>query len=115
MADPNQSNSSSKSEGSTTPRNEDVSRNIGRGHDGLLVAETHDKDVEMPAGALSRPSSEADDDDSPQDALERSKSTRSIAETMPWYRELLFVAVICLGQLYTRESSQQTCGARSSL
>lgn len=64
--------------------------------------------------AHSRPSSELDDDDSPQDALERSKSTRSIAETLPWYRELLFVAVICLGQLFTRKSSQQASCARST-
>lgn len=47
--------------------------------------------------------SELDDSDDPE-ALERSKSTRSIADTLPWYRELLFVAVICLGQLFTRKS-----------
>lgn len=37
------------------------------------------------------------------EALARTKSARSIAETLPLYREILFVAVICLGQLYTRK------------
>lgn len=44
------------------------------------------------------------DDSEDTGALDRTKSTRSIAETLPWYRELLFVAVICLGQLFTRKS-----------
>lgn len=48
-------------------------------------------------------SSDVDDSEDPE-ALGRTKSTRSIAETLPWYRELLFVAVICLGQLFTRKS-----------
>lgn len=47
--------------------------------------------------------SDEDGDDDPE-ALVRTKSTRSIADTLPWYREVLFVAVICLGQLYTRKS-----------
>jgi hypothetical protein len=33
----------------------------------------------------------------------RVTSTVSIAETLPLYRELLFVTVICLAQLFTRE------------
>lgn len=38
------------------------------------------------------------------EALGKTKSNAtSIAESMPLYREVLFVAVICLGQLYTRE------------
>lgn len=49
-----------------------------------------------------------DESDNNADALERSKSTRSVAETLPWYRELLFVAVICLAQLYTRKSNTPT-------
>ncbi|KAF3761914.1 hypothetical protein M406DRAFT_267124 [Cryphonectria parasitica EP155] len=45
---------------------------------------------------------EDDDNGGDAEALERTRSTRSIAETLPWYRELLFVAVICLGQLFTQ-------------
>jgi hypothetical protein len=38
------------------------------------------------------------------EALRKTKSNAtSIAESLPLYRELLFVAVICSGQLYTRE------------
>ncbi|CAN8097735.1 unnamed protein product [Discula destructiva] len=49
-----------------------------------------------------------DGGDSDPEALARTKSTQSIAESLPWYRELLFVAVICLGQLYTQAGLGQT-------
>lgn len=39
----------------------------------------------------------------PEVALGKTKSAASIAETLPLYREVLFVAVICCGQLFTRE------------
>lgn len=50
------------------------------------------------------PPSDLDGGEEDPEALNRTKSTRSVAETLPWYRELLFVAVICLAQLFTRES-----------
>lgn len=49
--------------------------------------------------------SDVDERQDPE-ALEITKTksnAASIAESMPLYRELLFVAVICCGQLYTRE------------
>ncbi|PSR76832.1 major facilitator superfamily domain-containing protein [Coniella lustricola] len=36
------------------------------------------------------------------EALDRTATSRSIAETLPWYRQVLFVAVICLAQLFTQ-------------
>lgn len=61
------------------------------------------------AGALkeegpSSPPSDSDDRNEPEhQALAKTKTAQSIAETLPWYRELLFVALVCLAQLYTRE------------
>lgn len=50
------------------------------------------------------PPSDTDDRDEPEhQALAKTKTAQSIAETLPWYRELLFVALVCLAQLYTRE------------
>jgi hypothetical protein len=50
------------------------------------------------------PPSDSDDRDEPEhQALAKTKTAQSIAETLPWYRELLFVALVCLAQLYTRE------------
>lgn len=52
----------------------------------------------------SAPQSDSDDRDEPEhQALAKTKTAQSIAETLPWYRELLFVALVCLAQLYTRE------------
>lgn len=53
---------------------------------------------------ISAPHSDSDDRDEPEhQALAKTKTAQSIAETLPWYRELLFVALVCLAQLYTRE------------
>lgn len=50
------------------------------------------------------PPSDSDDINEPEhQALAKTKTAQSIAETLPWYRELLFVALVCLAQLYTRE------------
>lgn len=50
------------------------------------------------------PPSDSDDRDEPDNqTLAKTKTAQSIAETLPWYRELLFVALVCLAQLYTRE------------
>lgn len=56
-------------------------------------------------GLGTRPhASDSDDRDEPEhEALAKTKTAQSIAETLPWYRELLFVALVCLAQLYTRE------------
>lgn len=55
-------------------------------------------------GGASTPQSDSDDRDEPEiQALAKTKTAQSIAETLPWYRELLFVALVCLAQLYTRE------------
>ncbi|KAJ4393237.1 multidrug-resistance type transporter aminotriazole resistance [Gnomoniopsis smithogilvyi] len=68
--------------------------------------------VQYDGQGISKPLSHTLHSDSDQEGdpetLHRSKSTRSIAETLPWYRELLFVAVICLGQLYTQAGLGQT-------
>ncbi|KAL1853993.1 multidrug-resistance type transporter aminotriazole resistance [Diaporthe australafricana] len=48
--------------------------------------------------------SDSDDRDEPVEnqALAKTKTVQSIAETLPWYRELLFVSLVCLAQLYTQ-------------
>lgn len=42
----------------------------------------------------------------------RRSSMVSVAETLPLHRELLFVAIICLAQLFTRESHRMSCKER---
>jgi hypothetical protein len=58
--------------------------------------------------AAGPPLADSDDnrdlEDPEPSALAKTKTSQSIAETLPWYRELLFVALVCLAQLYTRES-----------
>lgn len=60
------------------------------------------------AGALKEegpsftPSDSEDRDEPEHPTLAKTKTAQSIAETLPWYRELLFVALVCLAQLYTR-------------
>ncbi|KAI3390363.1 hypothetical protein diail_9945 [Diaporthe ilicicola] len=52
---------------------------------------------------LSAPPSDSDERDEPEhQALAKTNTAQSIAETLPWYRELLFVALVCLAQLYTQ-------------
>lgn len=50
-----------------------------------------------------QPEDDMEDDEVGHTAT-RMTSTVSIAEQLPLYREILFVTVICLAQLYTRES-----------
>lgn len=61
--------------------------------------ETLKEDIPAP-----RPS-DSDDRDEPVEhqTLAKTRTVQSVAETLPWYRELLFVALVCLAQLYTRQ------------
>lgn len=62
----------------------------------------HSEPDDTPVSPVLTPSDSREDLGDPE-GLTRTKSGRSIAETLPLYREILFVAVICLGQLYTRK------------
>ncbi|KUI56179.1 hypothetical protein VP1G_03513 [Cytospora mali] len=58
-------------------------------------------DDETRTGSTEASPWDGDDTENPE-ALEKTQTAVSIAETLPLYRELLFVAVICLAQLYTQ-------------
>jgi hypothetical protein len=57
----------------------------------------------------------ADTDHDQGDALERSKSTRSIAETFTLPQEIAFVTVICMAQFMTRASPSVPCHSSAFL
>lgn len=38
--------------------------------------------------------------------LSEASSAQTLGESMPWYREVLFVGTICLSQLFTRKCSE---------
>jgi hypothetical protein len=72
--------------------------------DGQLHRKDEDSvDAETSSEGSLEDDAAADDEDMGH-AATRMTSTTSIAETLPLYRELLFVTVICLAQLFTRES-----------
>lgn len=63
-----------------------------------------DSDTDGPAVRTDDDEDEDQTDNDVGHEATRVKSTASIAEAMPLWREVIFVATICLGQLYTRKS-----------
>ncbi|ORY63444.1 major facilitator superfamily domain-containing protein [Pseudomassariella vexata] len=71
-----------------------------------VCQDVSDNEVTRTSSRLDISPSSDDDSDGDRDGeprtLTRPKSTVSVAETLPWYRELLFVIIICLAQLFTQ-------------
>lgn len=63
-------------------------------------------DINQTSSGSEYPENHLDDEDMGPTAT-RMTSTVSIAEQLPLWRELLFVTVICLAQLFTREWHSQ--------
>ncbi|KAI0127744.1 major facilitator superfamily domain-containing protein [Xylariales sp. AK1849] len=86
------SNNAGTSEGSVTPVTRTDEPHESKDEDQLATARSHDE----PA---------SDDDTEDEDVGHRAtrmSSAVSIAETLPLHREILFVTVICLAQLFTQ-------------